>query len=324
MTDPTRPDDPIDFAAVSATDALVERLRASLHAAEGPRDAVVWGDDDDDDADEPGYALLRALQRDVSADLPTPVASGHSVVALDSRRRGKRRVATVAAVTAGVLSLAGAAAASSSPGDALYGVRSAVASAVDSVLDAVTPSTPVGPKRDGVLAGPSATATAGIRGDQVSDQARSDNAVRQITERVATARRLIAQEKWAPALNVLAQAERSLAVVLPTDRGNFQRDIDLLQGTATAGLAADRNDDRGKKDDDGTRPDRSGTGKTSGSDDRSGSSGSGRDGAADTEARKDAPPARPTSVRSGSSGTSTDVDRTRSGLDGDRSDDDAR
>lgn len=310
-------DEPIDFSAVSETDALVERLRASLHAAEAPRAAVVW--DDDDDTDEPAYALLSALQRDVSSDLPTPFMT-RPVVALDSRRRGVGRAATVAAVTAGVLSLAGAAAASSSPGDALYGVRTAVASAVGSVLDAVTPSSPVGPKPEGVRASATATATAGIRGDQVSDQARSTNAIRQIKDRLATADRLIKQEKWTAALNVLAKAERSLEAVLPADRGLLPKQINDLQALALSGQAADRADDdednSGKNDDDsGTRPDKSDpSGRTSDDDDRSGSSGPDRGEAADRDARDarddrdDAPDVRPTAVRGSGSGADAGAD----------------
>ena len=76
--------DPIDLDAadaVVADDALVERLRHAL----SPDAAVVW-DDDDEDSDDLSYGLLRALQRDVSADLPAPAAAG--------RRASSRSVET--------------------------------------------------------------------------------------------------------------------------------------------------------------------------------------------------------------------------------------
>lgn len=135
----TPDDDPLDVSAVGADDQLVERLRRSL----SPDAAVVW-DDDDEDAD-PAFGLLRALQRDVAADLPEaePVVPA-GVTALPVRRR-LGRGAAVAAVAAGVLSIGGVAAASSSGGP-LSGVRHAVSSAMTSVVAAITPDAPVGPK----------------------------------------------------------------------------------------------------------------------------------------------------------------------------------
>ena len=151
----TPDDDPLDVAAVGADDQLVERLRRSL----SPDAAVVW-DDDDEDAD-PAVGLLRALQRDVAADLPEaePVVPA-GITALPVRRR-LGRGAAVAAVAAGVLSIGGVAAASSSGGP-LSGVRHAVSSAMTSVVAAITPDAPVGPKHSSehhpvATASPSAT-----------------------------------------------------------------------------------------------------------------------------------------------------------------------
>ena len=84
--------DPIDLDAadaVVADDALVERLRRAL----SPEAAVVWGDDDDD-ADDLSYALLRALQSDVSTDLDEallPAAAGAGRSADTSRWSARSR-----------------------------------------------------------------------------------------------------------------------------------------------------------------------------------------------------------------------------------------
>src|SRR4051794_36817850 len=136
--DVTSDDEPLDVGAVSEDDLLVEQLRHAL----SPDAAVVW--DDDDDELDPAFALLRALQTDVAANLPvgeTILPSG--VTPLLPRRRHLGRTATIAAVTAGVLSIAGVAAAA--PGMPLSGVRHAVSDAVASAVDAITPDTPVGP-----------------------------------------------------------------------------------------------------------------------------------------------------------------------------------
>ncbi|MFN2523205.1 MAG: hypothetical protein ABR614_07840, partial [Mycobacteriales bacterium] len=124
-----------DLDPINADDALVERLRRAL----SPDDAIVWGDDDED-ADDAGYALLRALQHDVSTE---PVLAPLAQVVPLRRTHRLGRGAAVAAVTAGVLSLAGVAAAATTP--PLAGVRSAVADAVHQVVDAVTPAQPTAP-----------------------------------------------------------------------------------------------------------------------------------------------------------------------------------
>ena len=251
MSDPQLPgDEPVDVTAVARDDALIERLRASL----SPDTAVVWGDDDDDSGEDLSYALLRALQHDVSAALPQPAPTPAVVVPLAARRSGLRRTATVAAMTAGVLSLAGAAAAAtSSPGDPMYGVRSAVASAVSEVVDAITPSEPIGPKP---AAHRAATPTATITppGVAVSTAARSISAVRQIEERISTAKRLLEAERPRAALQVLAQAERRLPLVTDAAvRAGLQGQVDALQAQAAAAstVAPDRTP-RDKPDDKGT------------------------------------------------------------------------
>lgn len=243
----TRSDEPFDLDAVAADDAMVERLRTSV----SPRDAVVWGDDDETagDGEDLSYALLRALQLDVSAELD----DAPSVLPLMTRRRAFGRTATVAALTAGVLSLAGAAAAAtSSPGDPMYGVRSAVASAVHDALDAFTPS-------DGSAAEAPAAATPTVtitpRGTAVSAAARSASAARQIEERIATAERLLDRGRATAAGEVLDQAQRRLPLVLEAaQRAGYQQQIQQLRARALAtaeparGPQGGSGDDRGKSE----------------------------------------------------------------------------
>lgn len=203
-------DDPLDLEAVGADDALIEQLRRSVSPESGPTGAVVWGDDEDD-VDDPSYALLRALQLDVSADLPTgPVLPGE-VVPLRSARRSLGRTATVAAVAAGVLSLAGvAAAASSQP------VRSAVADAVSSVVHAITPNVPVGPApSEPATALPAPTSTP--PGQLVADVARSAGAARFIGAALARAADLTETGRYTDAAKLLDAAEHRLPLVTPTD-----------------------------------------------------------------------------------------------------------
>jgi hypothetical protein len=256
----TRSEEPVDLDAIAADDAMVERLRASI----SPSDAVVWGDDDDTagDGEDLSYALLRALQLDVSAELDDAPA----VLPLVTRRRAFGRTATVAALTAGVLSLAGAAAAAtSSPGDPMYGVRSAVASAVHDALDAITPSEPAGSVADAPAAA-TPTVTITPRGTAVSATARSVSAARQIEERLATADRLLDRGRATAAGEVLDQAERRLPLVLDAgQRSEYQRQIDALRARALAtpkpprGQQVTPREDRGKGEDkrDTPKPSRS-------------------------------------------------------------------
>jgi hypothetical protein len=204
--DITPDDDPLDAAAVVADDALVERLRR----ATTPQDAVVW--DDDDDLDDPGYALLLALTRDVSVGIPDedlilPVG----VTPLMPRRRRLTRGAAVGLVAAGVLSVGTAAAAA--PGQPLSGVRSAVASAVTSVVDAITPSEPVGPTGAQTGASPRPTPP----GVVVSAAARDAAAVTQIRANLDRAATLLRAGHDAAAKHQLDAAGRKLDLVKDVD-----------------------------------------------------------------------------------------------------------
>lgn len=207
--DVTPDDEPVDVAAVGADDALVERLRRALT----PEAAVVW--DDDDDTDDPGYALLRALQRDVDTALPNDdllAAEGlplPDVVRSLPRTRRLSRGATLAAVAASVLSIGGVAAASA-PGQPLAGVRSAVASAVTSVVGAITPDEPVGPQgADAARPTPSPTPP----GKTVSAAARDAAAVQQIRANLDRASVLLDAQRWSAAKAQLDAAARKLVLV---------------------------------------------------------------------------------------------------------------
>ncbi len=118
--------------AVLADDETVERLRRAVTT-----DAVVWGDDEPED--DPAVAVLLAVLRDVVASTPVEVAPLAKVLPL-RRRPVLVRGSAVAACALGLLTVGGVAAAS--PGSPLYGVRTAVTSAVSSVVHAVTPSGP--------------------------------------------------------------------------------------------------------------------------------------------------------------------------------------
>jgi hypothetical protein len=225
--DVTPDDDPLDVAAVSSDDALVEQLRHAL----SPDAAVVW-DDEDDDVD-PALALLRALQVDVSAGvaahsntmLPTGVAE------LLPRRRHLGRGATIAVVAASVLSVAGVAAASA-PGQPLAGVRHAVSAAVSHAVDALTPDSQVGPAVEATES-PSAKPTP--PGDAVSAAERSASAVRQIEDNLDRAAALIDDGRYQPAKNQLNAAASKLRYV--TDAGvkaGLQSRLTALQSRLAA------------------------------------------------------------------------------------------
>jgi hypothetical protein len=275
--DVTPDEDPLDMAAVASDDLLVEQLRQSL----SPAAAVIW--DDEEDVDDPGYAVLRGLQRDVAADLPElPSILPTEVTSLAARRRGLGRGATVAAVAAGVLSIAGAAAASQS-GRPLAGVRDAVESAVTHVVDAITPSSPVGPSvarphtsPSSVLASPKTSP----RGAVVS----SASAAGQVTQALDKAQRFLDRGQNTAAQEQLDRATKALArVTNPAAHASLSARLAALK--ARLGPTTKPSDDANVSGKDGSGSDSSGSdssdndGKVSDSSDSSGSSGSsGKDG----------------------------------------------
>ncbi|GAC1445115.1 MAG: hypothetical protein NVS3B26_05660 [Mycobacteriales bacterium] len=200
----------VDVAAVAADDAGVEQLRRSL----SPVDAVVW--DDDEVELDPAFALLRVLQHDVARDLPAAAALlPAGVTALPARPRRFGRTATIAAVTAGVLSIGGVAAATSGPGSPLGGVRSALRSAVINVVDAITPGSPPSPTAAAhrtSAAEPSPEVTA--PGDQVSEAARSASTATQVAAELDKAGRLMGEGRYGAAAAQLDVAARALPLIL--------------------------------------------------------------------------------------------------------------
>jgi hypothetical protein len=202
--DVTPDDEPLDVQAVNEDDVLVERLRHAL----SPENAVVW-DDDEDDMD-PGYALLRALQLDVSADLPSEPILPAGITELLPRRRHLSRTATMAVVAASVLSIGGAAAASA-PGQPLAGARHAVSDAVATAVDAITPDSPVGPAVVEATHSPSPKPSP--PGDAVSDAARSAAAVLQIEDNLDRAEAFLDKGRAEPAEQQLDAAARKLNYV---------------------------------------------------------------------------------------------------------------
>ena len=231
MTD----DDTLDFASVAFDDAAVEALRAG----------AVRGDDD-------ALLLLRDLLDDVTLDLPVAepitavtVGRGSTVLPLASESTPERRLVRgstfVAAVTAGVLSLGGVAAASTlaPAGSALHGIGEAVRSAAGAVVGAVTPPekapadapavTPPSPaaavvppvQQPATNAGPAQPGPAQpAPGRTVSAETRSQAAARQVAGLLDTAERLLDSGRTDAASQRLDLAERKLAEVLPADRAD--------------------------------------------------------------------------------------------------------
>lgn len=217
----TPPEEPLDLAAVARDDEVIERLRRSL----SPDAAVVWGDDEDD-SDDPSYAMLRTLQLDVGTGLP--VGGPLPTVAGVTRRRRLGRGATVAIAAAGVLSLAGAAAASSSPGDPLYPVRSAIASAVHEAVQAVRPDRPAGSR-------PASPGDSTAPGAGVGTAARTAALVQQAQGSLAQAARLLAAGQYAAAL---AQLDRAGAVIDRLPAGPERSDLVARATQLRAALTA--------------------------------------------------------------------------------------
>ncbi|MBK5307264.1 MAG: hypothetical protein JJD92_11305 [Frankiaceae bacterium] len=279
LYDGTLDDEPVDVAAVNADNELLEQLRHAL----SPDAAVIW--DDDDDELDPALGLLRSLQRDVSADLPSESVLPPRITELLPRRRHLGRGATVALVTAGVLSIGGVAAASA-PGQPLSGVRSAVSSAVSDVVSAITPDAPVGPDLVKPSLSPRPTVTPTPPGQLVSAAARSASAALQIEANLDRAERLLDDGRYAAAEAQLDAAVHKLPFLLPgadLDRLT-SRLIDLQTRFANGPdpKASHKPDDKGAPE---------GKGKSASSSPRSDSSGRGSD---------PSPGARPTALPSGS------------------------
>lgn len=273
--DDIRENDPVDMSAVAADGELVEQLRRAL----SPRDAVVW---DDDDAElDPAFALLRALQLDVAADLPLDPILPVGVTRLTPRRFG--RTATIAAITAGVLSIGGVAAAASAPGSTLGGVRSAVSAAVSTVVNAITPDSPVGPAVAAPPAKDEPSPKATPPGELVSAAARSASAATQITAELDQAGRFLTSGQYVAAKEQLDAAARKLPLVLDLETHDrlsvrldgYRAQLDAPRPAATHGRSSNdpatpagstRHDSSGRSPSDTSRStaDSSSAGDTSG------------------------------------------------------------
>ncbi len=233
-------DEQPDLQAVAADEAALDGLRASAGG-------------------DPALALLRELLLDVERDLPARLPLGSTVLTLVGEDAPDRRLArggtVVAALTAGLLSLGGVAAASTlaPTGSPLHGFGEAVRSAAGAVVGAVTP--PTSSDRSAVaVAGPSASpspsasALAGraataprppTPGPTVAALARSEAAARQVDHLLDEATALQEAGRTSAATSRLDRAERRLAEVLPVHRGDLaQRLADLRARTTTASPAA--------------------------------------------------------------------------------------
>jgi hypothetical protein len=224
MTD----DDPIDLAGVAADEDAIERVRSG----------DVLGDD-------VALAILRDLLQDVQPDADDlrvlqPSGRGSNVLPLSGDRIPERRLArngtVVAALTAGLLSLGGvAAAASVAPdGSALHGLGEAVRSAAGAVVGAVTPPEAASGTAARAAASPSASPSASAMsvaaprtsaaprrqptpGATVAALSRSQAAARQVAHHLDAAERLLADGRAKAADARLDVAESRLAEVLPAD-----------------------------------------------------------------------------------------------------------
>lgn len=231
-------DPPLDLSAVADDDASIEALRSGA-------------------GHDPGLGLLRELLLDVERDLSVPARHGSTVVTLASEstdRRLARGGAVVAAVTAGLLTLVGVAAASTltPPDSPLNGLGQAVRSVAGAVVGAVTP--PASPGRSGVVrpvasASPSLATAAGARqstvaprasapGATVSAESRSRAAARQVDRLLDDAAGLIKAGRTPAAVARLDLAERTLTQVLPADRADLPQRLAGLRAQATASPTA--------------------------------------------------------------------------------------
>ena len=189
-----------DSAPVLADDKAVERLRQAVIT-----DAVVWGDDEPED--DPAFAMLGALLHDVTLDRADRRLA--DVIPL-RRRRALVRGGAVAACALGLLSVGGVAAAS--PGSPLYAVRTAVSSAVTSVVDVVSRPAPAAAVRRLNTATSARPAPSPDR-----TPARSLEAARLVAALLDRAQAQLDAGHSTPARALLDAAERHLTDVAPED-----------------------------------------------------------------------------------------------------------
>lgn len=231
-------DDPIDLLQVAADEAALEGLRTGRAA------------------NDPVLLLLRDLLDDVEEEpTPVPVGCGSTVLTLAGDRAPERRTvrngALVAALTAGLVSFSGVAAAASfaPPGTPLHGLSEAVRSAIGVAVGSVTPPDPVAPASAPAPApapapaeappAPTDTTRQGTApapaGAAVSAAARSQAAARQVTALLDAAEVLLREGRTGTAAARLDTAEGRLADVLPVDAAPLaQRLADLREKVEAA------------------------------------------------------------------------------------------
>lgn len=233
---------PSQPAAVQRDDELIERLRRAVTT-----DAVVWGDDEPED--DPAIAALLAVLKDVTG-MPLVEVAPLAVVLPLRRRRGLVRGSAVAACALGLLSVAGVAAAS--PGSPLYAVRTAVSSAVRSVVDVVSPSGPAAAASRSLPSlqfrpSPTATATHLPVLPTVSTPApiaaspavRTVEAARRVAALLDRAQVHLSAGRYVPAGQLLDLAERRLPEVSVQDgRTGLAARLAALRAVADAGAVS--------------------------------------------------------------------------------------
>lgn len=230
----TSDDDPLDLTAVDADERAIEALRAGRP----PHDPELALD------------LMYALRLDVERDLPVdrPVPHGTTVIAFATprpERRLARNGTAVVALTAGLLSLGGVAAASTlaPAGSPLHGLGQALRSAGEAVVGVVAP--PETPGRP--VATPSTTTSTAAQapaktvvvaprtpppGASVSVAARSLAAARQVDRLLAEADALLDDGRTTAAVSRLDLAERTLTEVLAPDRADLPERLAALRAQA--------------------------------------------------------------------------------------------
>lgn len=235
MSRPGTGDEPLDLHAVAADEAALEGLRTGA-------------------GDDAALVLLRELMLDVERDLPAParISHGSTVLALSGEDVPERRLArsgtVVAALTAGLLSLGGVAAATTlapvaSP---LHGFGQAVRAAAGAVVGAVSP--PESPGRGTVpLPSPRALASGAAAGQPtpgpaVAALARSEAAARQVDQLLLAAAGQLGAGRTTAAVTRLDLAERKLVEVLPVHRGDLAQRLAELRRQAVAASPKPRPD----------------------------------------------------------------------------------
>jgi hypothetical protein len=242
-------DGPLDLTQLGADHRAIESLRASLY--EDPSYGFGGGP-------EPAVRLLHDLLRDVDVDVPPagPVVREAPVLALaeaPARRRLPRNGALVAVLAAGLVSVGGAAAASTMApaGTPLHGLGQSLRSGVGAVVTAVSL-----PEQTASAAGAQArpeagpTVAAGAAPSPATQRpaavdAESQAAARRVASLLDAAQRLLAQGLPRPASARLDTAAHHLVDVGPPDAAPLSARLEQLRRDVRAASAAPGGERRG-------------------------------------------------------------------------------